>query len=108
MSAASATAEAQRQRIVVLASQREAAVAAVAQAKAARDLAQIDLNHRGGQLRTRERICLQSSPHGQRDREFHSRRSTRPVKIRFANNQLAGRLVPGLSARVEIDLGSGS
>ena len=31
-----------------------------------------------------------------------------PVKIRFASNPLPGRLVPGLSARVEIDLGSGS
>ena len=31
-----------------------------------------------------------------------------PVKIRFASNPLAGRLVPGLSARVGIDLGSGS
>jgi membrane fusion protein (multidrug efflux system) len=31
-----------------------------------------------------------------------------PVKIRFADNPLPGRLVPGLSARVEVDLGSGS
>ena len=31
-----------------------------------------------------------------------------PVKIRFASNPLPGRLVPGLSARVEIDRGSGS
>jgi membrane fusion protein (multidrug efflux system) len=31
-----------------------------------------------------------------------------PVKIRFANNPLPGRLVPGLSARVEITEGSGS
>jgi membrane fusion protein (multidrug efflux system) len=45
VSAASATVEAQRQRIVVLDSQREAAVAAVAQACAARDLAQIDLEN---------------------------------------------------------------
>lgn len=43
--AASATVEAQRQRIAVLDSQREAAVAAVAQARAARDLAQIDLDN---------------------------------------------------------------
>lgn len=43
VSAASATIDAQQQRIAVLASQREAAVAAVAQAEAARDLAQIDL-----------------------------------------------------------------
>ncbi|WP_028053275.1 HlyD family secretion protein [Sinorhizobium medicae] len=31
-----------------------------------------------------------------------------PVKIRFAGSPLPGRLVPGLSARVEIDLESGS
>ena len=31
-----------------------------------------------------------------------------PVKIRFTRNPLPGRLVPGLSARVEIDRGSGS
>ena len=31
-----------------------------------------------------------------------------PVKIRLAENPLLGRLVPGLSARVEVDLGSGS
>ncbi len=41
--AASATVEAQQQRIAVLAAQREAAVAAVAQAEAASDLAGIDL-----------------------------------------------------------------
>jgi membrane fusion protein (multidrug efflux system) len=45
VSAASATVEAQQQRIAVLATQREAAVAAVAQAGAARDLAQIDLDN---------------------------------------------------------------
>jgi membrane fusion protein (multidrug efflux system) len=45
VSAAAATVEAQKQRIAVLASQREAAVAAVAQARAARDLAQIDLDN---------------------------------------------------------------
>jgi membrane fusion protein, multidrug efflux system len=44
LAAASATVEAQQQRIAVLAAQREAAVAAVAQARAARDLAQIDLD----------------------------------------------------------------
>lgn len=44
LSAASAAVEAQRQRIGVLATQRDAAVAALAQAKAARDLAQIDLD----------------------------------------------------------------
>ncbi len=31
-----------------------------------------------------------------------------PVKIRFTRNPLPGRIVPGLSARVEIDLGGGS
>ncbi len=45
VSAASATLEAQQQRVAVLATQRDAAVAAVAQAQAARDLAQIDLDH---------------------------------------------------------------
>ena len=44
VAAASATVEAQQQRIAVLETQREAAVAAVAQAGAARDLAQIDLD----------------------------------------------------------------
>ncbi|WP_082077082.1 HlyD family secretion protein [Bradyrhizobium sp. LTSPM299] len=45
VSAASAMVEAQQQRIAVLATQREAAIAAVAQAQAARDLAQIDLDN---------------------------------------------------------------
>jgi len=44
LSAASATVEAQNQRIAVFRAQREAAVAAVAQAEAARDLARIDLD----------------------------------------------------------------
>jgi membrane fusion protein (multidrug efflux system) len=44
LSAASATVEAQQQRIVVLGAQREAAVASISQALAARDLAQIDLD----------------------------------------------------------------
>src|SRR6185295_15964935 len=39
------TVDAQQQRVAVLATQRAAAVAAVAQAKAARDLAQIDLDN---------------------------------------------------------------
>lgn len=43
VAAASAALDAQRERINVLATQREAAVAAVAQAEAARDLARIDL-----------------------------------------------------------------
>ena len=45
VSAAAATVEAQQRRIAVLVTQREAAVAAVAQAQAARDLAQIDLDN---------------------------------------------------------------
>lgn len=45
VAAASATVEAQQQKIAVLVTQREAAVAAVAQARAARDLAQIDFDH---------------------------------------------------------------
>jgi membrane fusion protein (multidrug efflux system) len=44
-SAASASLEAQRRRIAVLATQRDAATASIAQAKAARDLAQIDLEN---------------------------------------------------------------
>src|SRR5690606_12712526 len=44
VSAAAATVEAQQKRIEVLAAQRQAAVAAVAQADAARELAQIDLD----------------------------------------------------------------
>lgn len=43
VSAASAGVDAQQQKIVVLAAQREAALAAIAQAEAARDLARIDL-----------------------------------------------------------------
>jgi membrane fusion protein (multidrug efflux system) len=44
LAAASATLEAQRQRLAVLATQRDAAVAALAQAKAAQDVAQVDLD----------------------------------------------------------------
>ena len=44
-SASSATVDAQRQKINVLGTQREAAVAALAQAEAARDLARIDLEN---------------------------------------------------------------
>ncbi len=179
MSAASATVEAQQQRIAVLATQREAAVAAVAQAQAARDLAQIDLGHtvvrapvdgvignrqvRIGRLVAPGAALLDIVPvndvwvvanfketqvehirPGQRARitvdgypneriegvvdsfapgsgsaftmlpvdnatgNFIHVVQRVPVKIRFANNPLPGRLVPGLSARVEIDLGSGS
>ncbi|WP_412481716.1 biotin/lipoyl-binding protein [Pseudomonas asiatica] len=45
LKAAAATLDAQRQRIAVLDAQREAAVAAIAQARAARDLALIELEH---------------------------------------------------------------
>jgi membrane fusion protein (multidrug efflux system) len=166
VSAASATVEAQQQRLAVLATQREAAVAAVAQAQAAHDLAQIDLDNtvvRIGRLVTPGASLLDIVPvndvwvvanfketqiehirPGQRARitvdgypnetlegvvdsfapgsgsaftllptdnatgNFIRVVQRVPVKIRFANNPLPGRLVPGLSARVEIDLGSGS
>jgi membrane fusion protein (multidrug efflux system) len=179
VSAASATVEAQRQRVAVLASQREAAVAAVAQAQAARDLTQIDLGNtvvhapidgvignrrvRVGQLVApgtsmldivpvknvwvvanfketqiehvkigqRARITVDGYP----DQSFEGvvdsfapgsgsafsllptdnatgnfiRVVQRiPVKILLVRNPLPGRVVPGLSARVEIDLGSGT
>jgi membrane fusion protein (multidrug efflux system) len=179
VSAAAATVEAQKQRIAVLASQREAAVAAVAQAKAARDLAQIDLDNtvvrapvdgvignrqvRVGRLVAPGTALLDIVPvrdvwvvanfketqvehirPGQRVRitvdgypnqtlqgvvdsfapgsgsafsllpadnatgNFVRVVQRVPVKIRFASNPLPGRLVPGLSARVDIDRGSGS
>ena len=179
VSAAAATIEAQKQRIAVLASQRDAAAAAVAQAQAARDLAQIDLDHtvvrapidgvignrqvrvgrlvapgaslldivpvrdvwvvanfketQVGHIRPgqRVRIIVDGYKHTTLDGVVDSfapgsgsafsmlptdnatgnfvRVVQRvPVKIRFADNPLAGRIVPGLSARVQIDLGSGS
>ena len=179
VSAASATVEAQQQRIAVLATQREAAVAAVAQAQAARDLAQIDLDNtvvrapvagvignrqvRIGRLvapgaalldivpvndvwvvanfketqiehiRTGQRVritidgypndalegvvdsfapgsgsALSLLPTDNATGNFIRVVQRVPVKIRFAGNPLPGRLVPGLSARVEINLGSGS
>ena len=179
VAAASATVEAQQQRIAVLATQRQAAVAAVAQAQAARDLAQIDLDHTvvrapvGGVIGNRQvrigRLVAAGAPlldivpvkdvwvvanfketqiehirHGQRVRiridgypndriegvvdsfapgsgsafsllptdnatgNFVRVVQRVPVKIRFVGHPLSGRLVPGLSARVEIDLGSGS
>jgi len=179
VSAASATIEAQKQRITVLAAQREAAVAAVAQAEAARDLSQIDLESTtvrapvGGVIGNRQvrvgrfvapgttlldivpvddvwvvanfketqlehiqpgqsvRITIDSYPGQTLDGTVDSfapgsgsafsllpsdnatgnfvRVVQRvPVKIRFANNPLTGRLVPGLSARVDVDLRSGS
>jgi membrane fusion protein (multidrug efflux system) len=179
VSAASATVDAQQQRIAVLASQREAAVAAVAQAQAARDLAQIDLDHtavrapidgvignrqvRIGRLVTpgtslldivpvnevwvvanfketqieyirpgqRARIKVDGYPNQTIDGVVDSfapgsgsaftllptdnatgnfiRVVQRvQVKIRFVRNPLPGRVVPGLSARVEIDRGPGT
>jgi membrane fusion protein (multidrug efflux system) len=179
VSAASATVEAQRQRIAVLASQREAAVAAVAQAAAARDLAQIDLDNtvvrapidgivgnrqvRLGRLVApgnslldivpikdvwvvanfketqieyirpgqRARITVDGYPHrmiegivdsfapgsGSAFSLLPTDNATGnfirvvqrvPVKIRFTGNPLPGRVVPGLSARVEIDRGGGT
>jgi membrane fusion protein, multidrug efflux system len=179
LSAASATVDAQKQRIAVLAAQREAAVAAVAQALAARDLAQIDLDDTvvrapvDGVIGNRQvrlgRLVAPGTPlldivpvndvwlvaNFKETQVEHIRLGQRvritvdgypnetlegvvdsfapgsgsafsmlpadnatgnfvrvvqrvPVKIRFADNPLPGRLVPGLSARVEIDLGSGS
>lgn len=174
LSAAGATLEAQRQRIAVLATQREAAVAAVAQARAARDLAQIDLdgtvvrapvdgvvgnrqvrvgrlvaagaavldivpvddvwivaNFKETQLEhIRPGLPVRITVDGYPDEAFEGivdsfapgsgsafsllpvdnatgnfvRVVQRvPVKIRFADRPLPGRLVPGLSARVEIE-----
>lgn len=177
--AASATVEAQQHRIVVLAAQREAAVAAVAQARAARDLTQIDLDSTvvrapvGGVVGNRQvrigrlvapgvplldivpvndvwvvanlketqlehvrpgqgvRITIDGYPNEMFEGVVDSfapgsgsafsllpadnatgnfvRVVQRvPVKIRFVSNPLHGRLVPGLSARVEIDREGGS
>ena len=177
VSAAAATIEAQRQRIAVLASQREAAVAAVAQAQAARDLAQIDLDNTvvrapvdgvvgNRQVRIGRLVAPGASPldivpvrdvwvvanfketqvehiqPGQRVRikvdgypdlalvgvvdsfapgsgsafsmlptdnatgNFVRVVQRVPVKIRFAYNPLPGRIVPGLSARVDVYPGS--
>ena len=179
LSAASATVEAQQQRIAVLATEREAALAALARAQATRDLAQIALddtvvrapvdgvvgnrqvrigrlvapgtplldivpvkdvwlvaNFKETQLEQirlgqRVRITVDGYPNDPLEGVVDSlapgsgsafsmmpadnatgnfvRVVQRvPVKIRFAGNPLPGRLVPGLSARVEVDLGSGS
>ena len=179
LAAASATVDAEKQRIAVLVAQREAADAAVAQALAARDLAQIDLDHTivrapvDGVIGNRQvrigrlvapgtplldivpvndvwvvanfketqlehirpgqpaRITVDGYPNEMLDGVVDSfapgsgsafsmlpadnatgnfvRVVQRvPVKIRFVGNPLPGRIVPGLSARVEIDLGSGS
>ncbi len=179
LAAASATLEAQQQRIAVLVAQREAAVAAVTQAQAARDLAQIDLDStvvrapvagvignrqvRIGRFVTpgvslldivpvndvwvvanfketqldhirpgqRVRISIDGYPNEALEGVVDSfapgsgaafsllpadnatgnfvRVVQRvPVKIRLAHNPLPGRIVPGLSARVEVARGGGS
>ena len=179
VSAASATVETQQQRIAVLETQHEAAGAAVAQASAARDLAQVDLDSTvvrapvGGVVGNRQvrvgrlvapgaslldlvpvddvwvvanfketqfarirpgqrvRITIDGYPNetfegvvdsfapgsGSAFSLLPADNATGnfvrvvqrvPVKIRFVGNPLPGRLVPGLSARVEIDRGSGS
>lgn len=179
LSAASATIEAQQQRIAVLTTQREAALAAVAQAQAARDLAQIDLDSTvvrapvGGVIGNRQvrigrlvapgvslldivpvddvwvvanfketqlaqirpgqhvNISVDGYPNealkgvvdsfapgsGSAFSLIPSDNATGnfvrvvqrvPVKIRFNGNPLPGRLVPGLSARVEIATGGSS
>ncbi|VVN02208.1 putative multidrug resistance protein EmrK [Pseudomonas fluorescens] len=179
VSGASATVEAQQQRIAVLVAQREAAVAAVTQAQAARDLAQIDLdstvvrapvdgvvgnrqvrlgryvttgvslldivpvhdvwivaNFKETQLEglrpgQRVRITVDGYPSeafegvvdsfapgsGSAFSLLPADNATGnfvrvvqrvPVKIRLVNNPLPGRIVPGLSARVEVAAGSDS
>ncbi|HWA50195.1 MAG TPA: HlyD family secretion protein [Dongiaceae bacterium] len=177
--AAAATLDAEQQRIAVLASEREAAIAAVARAQALRDLAQIDLDDTvvrapvDGVIGNRQvrlgRLVAPGTPlldivpvndvwvvanfketqvehikPGQRVRitvdgypnervegvvdsfapgsgsafsmlptdnatgNFVRVVQRVPVKIRFIGNPLPGRIVPGLSARVAVDLGSGS
>jgi membrane fusion protein (multidrug efflux system) len=179
MAGASATVEAQRQRLAVLVTQREAAVAALAQAEAGRDLAQIDLDNtvvrapvngvvgnrqvRNGRLVSQGSALLDIVPvhdlwvvanfkeiqverirPGQRVRitidaypsqtfvgvvdsfapgsgsafsllptdnatgNFVRVVQRVPVKVRFAGKSSPVHLVPGLSARVEINLEGGS
>jgi membrane fusion protein (multidrug efflux system) len=179
LSAATAGVDAQQKRIVVLAAQRDAAIAAIAQAQAARDLARIDLESTvvrapvGGVVGNRQvrvgRLVAPGAPlldivpvqdvwvvanfketqlerirpgqrvrirvDGYRDEAFEGvvdsfapgsgssfsllpadnatgnyvRVVQRvPVKIRFTDNRLRGRLIPGLSARVEIEPGRAS
>lgn len=179
LSAALATVEAQQQRIAVLLAQREAAVAAVAQAQAARDLAQIDLDStvvrapvdgvvgnrqvRVGRFVTPGAALLDIVPihnvwvvaNFKETQLEHIRPGQQvsikvdgypndvlegvvdsfapgsgsafsllpsdnatgnfvrvvqrvPVKIRLDHNPLPGRIVPGLSARVEVAQGGGS
>lgn len=176
VSAASAGVNAQQQRIVVLVAQRDAAIAAIAQTQAARDLARIDLESTvvrapiGGVVGNRQvrvgRLVAPGAPlldivpvrgvwvvanfketqlerirpgqgvrirvDGYPDDVFEGvvdsfapgsgssfsllpadnatgnyvRVVQRvPVKIRFTDDRLRGRLVPGLSARVEIEAG---
>lgn len=177
--ASSATVDAQRQKIAVLGTQREAAAAALAQAEAARDLARLDLDNTvvrapvSGVIGNRQvrmgrlvapgtplldivpvadlfvvanfketqlahvrpgqpaRIRVDGYPDVALDGVIDSfapgsgsafslipadnatgnfvRVVQRvPVKIRLRRNPLPGRLVPGLSARVEIESGDGS
>jgi membrane fusion protein (multidrug efflux system) len=179
VSAASATTDAEKQRIAVLETQREAAIAALAHAQAAEELAQIDLDDtvvrapvdgvvgnrqvRVGRLvapgmplidivpvedvwvvanfketqveriRVGQRAVIKVDgypgmpiagtvdsfapgsgsaftmlPTDNATGNFVRVVQRVPVKIRFVSNPLPGRIVPGLSARVEIDLGSGS
>ncbi|CAM3230727.1 HlyD family secretion protein [Pseudomonas plecoglossicida] len=179
VSAASATLDAQQQRIAVLMAQRESAVAAIAQAQAARDFARLGLEHtvvrapvagvvgnrqvRVGRFVTPGGALLDIVPvdnvwivanfketqvehiqPGQRAKvvidgypdtvlegvvdsfapgsgaafsllppdnatgNFVRVVQRVPVKIRLAHNPLPGRIVPGLSARVDVDVGSGS
>lgn len=179
VSAASATLDAEKQRIAVLESQREAAVAALAHARAAQELAQIDLDDTvvrapvDGVIGNRQvrvgRLVAPGTPlldivpvddvwvvanfkETQLERIRPGQRALItvdgypnetivgfvdsfapgsgsaftmlptdnatgnfvrvvqrvPVKIRFAGNPLPGLIVPGLSARVEIDLEGGS
>lgn len=179
VSAASATLDAQQQRIAVLMAQRESAVAAIAQAQAARELARIELEHtvvrapvsgvvgnrqvRVGRFVTPGGVLLDVVPvddvwivanfketqvediqPGQRVQvridgypddvlegvvdsfapgsgaafsllppdnatgNFVRVVQRVPVKIRLAQNPLPGRIVPGLSARVEVEVGGGT
>jgi membrane fusion protein (multidrug efflux system) len=179
VAAAAAAADAQQERIAVLSTEREAAVATVDQARAAHDLAQIDLDNtvvrapvdgvvgnrqvrvgrlvapgaplldlvpvddvwivanfketQVGRIRPgqRVRIMIDAYPKETIKGEVDSfapgsgsafsllpadnatgnfvRVVQRvPVKIRLLDNPLPGRLVPGLSARVEVNGGSGS
>ncbi|CRI57119.1 HlyD family secretion protein [Pseudomonas sp. CCOS 191] len=179
VAAASATLEAQQQRIAVLMAQRESALATIAQAQAARDLARLELEHTvvrapvsgvvgnrqvrvgrfvtpGGALLDlvpvesvwvvanfketqvaqiqpgqRAQVTIDGYPDGALEGVVDSfapgsgaafsllpadnatgnfvRVVQRvPVKIRLVHNPLPGRIVPGLSARVEVAAGGGS